>query len=262
MASLGQLAAGIAHELNNPAGFVFGNMELVGEYIHKLERVLSRYDAAVLSPEDATDLERLKREVKYSSLLDDVHAMLDDCLEGTIRIRDVVQNLRLFSRLDDSEFTKVDLHESIDSTIRLLSRYYGAGGICLLKDYGELPLVDCYAGQLNQVWTNVLVNAAQSIQGDGEVRIKTDVRDNSVVVSISDTGCGISQEELKKIFDPFFTTKSVGEGTGLGLSITYGIIEKHKGTITAESVLGKGSKFTISIPISVPTDTTSTEETV
>ena len=262
MASLGQLAAGIAHELNNPAGFVFGNMELVGEYIHKLERVLSRYDAAVLSPEDATDLERLKREVKYSSLLDDVHAMLDDCLEGTIRIRDVVQYLRLFSRLDDSEFTKVDLHESIDSTIRLLSRYYGAGGICLLKDYGELPLVDCYAGQLNQVWTNVLVNAAQSIQGDGEVRIKTDVRDNSVVVSISDTGCGISQEELKKIFDPFFTTKSVGEGTGLGLSITYGIIEKHKGTITAESVLGKGSKFTISIPITVPTDTTSTEETV
>jgi len=261
MASLGQLAAGIAHELNNPAGFVFGNMDLVREYIHKLQRVLSRYDVAVLSAADAEGLEQIKKEVKYDSLLEDVHAMLDDCVEGTMRIRDVVQNLRLFSRLDDSEFTKVDLHESIDSTIRLLSRYYGAGGICLLKDYGQLPLVDCYAGQLNQVWTNLLVNAAQSIEGEGEVRIKTRVRDNSVVISIADTGCGIAPEELKKIFDPFFTTKSVGEGTGLGLSITYGIIEKHKGTIAAESALGKGSKFTVSIPVCVPPDTTSPEET-
>ena len=249
MASLGQLAAGIAHELNNPAGFVYGNMELVGEYIDKLERVLARYDSAMLTPADSLDIEKLKAEVKYDLLLSGVHEMLDDCLEGTIRIRDVVQNLRLFSRLDEAEFKKVDLHESIDSTIRLLSRYYGAGGICLLKDYGELPLVDCYAGQLNQVWTNLLVNAAQAIDGDGEVRISTRLHDESVVIMIADTGSGIPAEQLPKIFDPFFTTKPVGEGTGLGLSITYGIIEKHKGSIVAESTVGKGTRVTVSIPI-------------
>ncbi|HEV8427355.1 MAG TPA: response regulator [Pyrinomonadaceae bacterium] len=252
MASLGQLAAGVAHELNNPAGFIFGNMDLLREYVGKVERILSVFDSATLSRQDEASIRELKEQIRYDSLLSDVHSMLDDCLEGAIRIRDVVLNLRLFSRLDEADFKKVDLHESIESTIRLLSRYYGAGRTCLLKDYGALPSVYCYAGQLNQVWTNLLVNAAQAIEGDGEVRIVTRVEGDFVVVTIADTGCGIPADVLNKIFDPFFTTKAVGEGTGLGLSISYGIIEKHKGNIVAESVVGQGSKFTISIPISTP----------
>jgi signal transduction histidine kinase len=175
--------------------------------------------------------------------------MIADCVEGAERIRDVVKNLRLFSRLDDGEFKRIDLHENIDSTIRLLSGYYGSGRIRLVREYGELPHVNCYAGQLNQVWTNLLVNAAQAIKQTGEVKISSRVEGESAVITISDTGDGIEPEHLRKIFDPFFTTKPVGEGTGLGLSISYGIIEKHGGTIEAESVPGAGSTFRVSIPI-------------
>jgi two-component system, NtrC family, sensor kinase len=249
MAGLGRIAAGIAHELNNPAGFIYGNMDLISEYLDRLELVLSIYERVSLPATEATELNLAKKEIGYASLLPELRSMISDCAEGAERIRDVVQNLRLFSRLDEAEFKKVDLHEGIDSTIRLLSRYYGAGRIHLVKEYGEIPLVNCYAGQLNQVWTNLLVNAAQAIEGEGEVKISSKVENESVLITISDTGCGIEPETLSKIFDPFFTTKPVGEGTGLGLSITYGIIERHGGTIRVESLLGKGTKFCVSIPI-------------
>jgi signal transduction histidine kinase len=249
MAGLGQLAAGVAHELNNPAGFIYGNMELIGHYLTRLESILSIYERVSLPAAEVAELNLTKKEVGYDALLSELRSMMADCAEGAERIRDVVKNLRLFSRLDEAEFKKVDLHESIDSTIRLLSRYYGAGPIRLVKDYGELPPVNCYAGQLNQVWTNLLVNAAQAIKDKGEVKISTRVEGASVLVTISDTGCGIEPDKLPKIFDPFFTTKPVGEGTGLGLSITYGIIEKHGGMIRAESLLGAGTKFCVSIPI-------------
>jgi two-component system, NtrC family, sensor kinase len=249
MAGLGQLAAGIAHELNNPAGFIYGNMDLIGAYLGRLELVLSIYERASLPANEATELNLTKKEIGYDVLLPDLRSMIADCAEGAERIRDVVKNLRLFSRLDEADFKKVDLHESIDATIRLLSRYYGVGRIRLVKEYGELPLVNCYAGQLNQVWTNLLVNAAQAIDGEGEVRISSKVEGESALITISDTGCGIEATELSRIFDPFFTTKAVGEGTGLGLSISYGIIEKHGGTISVESVRGDGTKFFVSIPI-------------
>lgn len=249
MAGLGRLAAGIAHELNNPAGFIYGNMDLISSYLGRLELVLSMYERMPLSHSEATKLNLMKKEIGYDALLPDLHSMIADCAEGAVRIRDVVQNLRIFSRLDEAEFKKVDLHEGIDATIRLLSGYYGIGRIRPVREYGELPLVNCYAGQLNQVWTNLLVNAAQAIEGEGEVKISTAVEGNSVSVTIADTGCGIGPDELPKIFDPFFTTKPVGEGAGLGLSITYGIVEKHGGTISVESVLGNGTRFCVSIPI-------------
>lgn len=249
MAGLGQLAAGIAHELNNPAGFIYGNMDLIKSYLGRLELVLSIYERASLPSEEAAKLNLTKREVGYDDLIPDLRSMIADCAEGAERIRDVVKNLRLFSRLDDAECKRIDLHESIDSTIRLLSRYYGAGRIRLVKDYGVLPLVNCYAGQLSQVWTNLLVNAAQAIADDGEVSISSKVEGESAVITIADNGCGIEPNELRRIFDPFFTTKPVGEGTGLGLSITYGIIEKHGGTINVESVVGAGTKFFVSLPI-------------
>ena len=252
MAGLGQLAAGIAHELNNPAGFIYGNMDLLRGYLGRLELVLSIYERTKLPEAEAAELELTKKEIGYELLLPDLRSMIADCLEGAERIRDVVQNLRLFSRLDDAEFKRIDLHESLDSTIRLLSRYYGVGAIRLVRQYGKLPLINCYAGQLNQVWTNLLVNAAQSIKGQGEVTLSTSVEGESVIITISDTGCGIEPEHLNRIFDPFFTTKPVGEGTGLGLSISYGIIEKHGGAITVKSARGIGTTFRVSIPIEKP----------
>jgi signal transduction histidine kinase len=249
MAGLGQLAAGVAHELNNPAGFIYGNMDLIQGYLGRLELMLSIFERMKLPEAEAAELALTKKEIGFDSLLPDLRSMIADCVEGAERIRDVVKNLRLFSRLDDGEFKRIDLHENIDSTIRLLSGYYGSGRIRLVREYGELPLVNCYAGQLNQVWTNLLVNAAQAIKQTGEVKISSRVEDQSAVITISDTGDGIEAEHLRRIFDPFFTTKPVGEGTGLGLSISYGIIEKHGGMIKAESVPGAGTTFRVSIPI-------------
>ncbi|HEY0320963.1 MAG TPA: response regulator [Pyrinomonadaceae bacterium] len=249
MASLGQLAAGVAHELNNPAGFIFGNMELLQECEQGLQRLLDFYERAPLPAEACTQAERIKKEIDYENTMADLHSILADCREGAVRIRDVVQNLRTFSRLDEAEFKKVDIHEGIESTIRLLSHYYSADHITLERDYAELPQVDCYAGQLNQVWMNLLVNAAHAVKDGGIVSVKTEVDGQSVVVIIKDSGCGIPAEYLKKIFDPFFTTKPVGEGTGLGLSVTYSIIERHKGSISVESLAGQGTAFRVEIPV-------------
>jgi signal transduction histidine kinase len=248
MASLGQLAAGVAHELNNPAGFIYGNMEILRECAAGLERLHEYYDNAPLPASIAAGAVAVKHEIGYENLLGDLRSIVEDCRSGAERIRDVVQNLRLFSRLDEAEFKKVDLHEGLESTIRLLSQYYGPGRITLERDYADLPLVDCYAGQLNQVWMNLLVNAAQAVGSEGRVRITTSRDGEAATVRISDTGRGIAPEHLKKIFDPFFTTKPVGEGTGLGLSITYGIVERHGGSINVESRLGEGTTFTVAIP--------------
>jgi two-component system NtrC family sensor kinase len=248
MASLGQLAAGIAHELNNPANFINGNMEFLREGLVSLNRVWAVYDDESLPAELAARVSAVKEEVGYENILKDLHSIFADCREGAERIGEVVQNLRVFSRLDEAEFKKADIHEGIESTIRLLSRFYSGGHITLRREYGNLPPVNCYAGQLNQVWMNLLVNAAQAIEDRGEVCIKTRFDSHAVHVAISDTGCGITEEHLDKIFDPFFTTKPVGEGTGLGLSITYGIIERHGGSITVESSKYAGTTFTITIP--------------
>ncbi len=250
MASLGQLAAGVAHELNNPAGFIIGNMEILKECASDLERLLLFYEKLRFTPEDAARVVALQEEIGYEHTLGDLRSIIEDCREGAERIRDIVQNLRTFSRLDEAELKRVDLHEGIDSTIRLLSRYYSAPNITLERDYGKLPAVECFAGQLNQVWMNLLVNAAQAVSGKGvRVRVATRLEEEMAVVSISDTGPGIPPENLGKIFDPFFTTKPVGEGTGLGLSITYGIITRHGGRVTVESSLGQGTTFTVYIPI-------------
>jgi two-component system NtrC family sensor kinase len=248
MASLGQLSAGIAHELNNPAGFVYGNMDLLQGYISELSKLFAAYDSVVL-PEDAALLvSSVKTQISYERLMGDLNSILSDCREGAQRICDVVKNLRLFSRLDDAELKSINIHEGIDSTIRLLSSFF-CSGIVLRRDYTDLPSVNCYAGQLNQVWMNLLVNAAQAVGDQGEVAISTRRDGNSVAISISDTGPGIPEEQLSSIFNPFFTTKPVGEGTGLGLSISYGIVERHGGTIAVVSEVGTGTTFTVRIPI-------------
>lgn len=249
MASLGQLSAGIAHELNNPAGFVYGNMDILRDYLTDLERLLDAYDQVALPPDAAVTIDSLKTDIDYKKLLADLRSIISDCREGAQRICDVVKNLRLFSRLDEAELKQVDIHEGLDSTIRLLSRYYTDGRITLHRDYGDLPAVNCYAGQLNQVWMNLLGNAAQAVPDQGDVTIATSRDGDWVTIAISDTGTGIAEDQRSRIFDPFFTTKPVGEGTGLGLSISYGIIERHGGSIAVTSEVGSGTTFTVRIPI-------------
>ncbi|HEX9630156.1 MAG TPA: ATP-binding protein [Pyrinomonadaceae bacterium] len=250
MASLGQLAAGVAHELNNPAGFIYGNMDILAGYLRNLETLFDAWDSVVLSAEQASLLNQIKTRINYATLRGELNSILADCREGAERICDVVKNLRLFSRLDEAEFKSVDVNEGISSTLRLLSRYYGAGSISLEKHYGTLPLVDCYASQLNQVWMNLLVNAAQAVGDNGKVTVETKLKGDNIVVVIADNGAGIPAELLSKIFDPFFTTKPVGDGTGLGLSTSYGIVERHGGSISVQSKLNQGTTFTVRIPIS------------
>jgi signal transduction histidine kinase len=255
MASLGQLAAGVAHELNNPAGFIYGNMDFLEEHATALESLLALYDSASLPEEARVRAEALRRAAGYEAgALGDLRSIVADCREGAERIRNVVQNLRTFSRLDEAEFKQVDIHEGIDATVRLLSRYYSSGRVQLSRDYGQLPPVGCYAGQLNQVWMNLLANAAQAVEaaGGGEVSVKTSVESGQVTVAVTDTGCGIAPEHLRKIFDPFFTTKPVGEGTGLGLSVTYSIVQRHGGTIRVRSQQGKGTTFLVGLPTTAP----------
>lgn len=250
MASLGLLAAGIAHELNNPAGFIYSNIGVLREDVERLKQCLLAYDQLSLPEDQAAAIARIKLAADYDNIMADLDSILTDCHVGAERIRDVVNNLRLFSRLDEAEIKRVDLNEGIEATVRLLSSYYKSGRIVLRRDYGELPPINCYAAQLNQVWMNLLVNAAQAIgNADGEVRIMTRYHDGNVCVSVTDTGGGISPENMKKVFDPFFTTKPVGEGTGLGLSISHGIIEQHGGTISVDTIPGEGTRFTITLPI-------------
>ena len=252
MASLGLLAAGVAHELNNPAGFIYSNVDVLRQYVERLERCLFAYDEINLPNQDAARIAEIKAEIDYDNILGDLGSILSDCHLGAERIRDVVQNLRLFSRLDESEIKQVDLNEGIEATVRLLSRYYKSGRINLEREYGELPLVNCYAAQLNQVWMNLLVNAAQAIEdNDGTVHIRTLSDGKTVSVSVTDSGKGISPENIKRIFDPFFTTKPVGEGTGLGLSISHGIVEQHGGTIAVDNIPGKGTTFTVTLPVDI-----------
>lgn len=262
MASLGQLAAGIAHELNNPAGFIFSNMEALPQYLNRVGRVLASYEQASLNEVDAVRVTAAKAEADYQNVMSDLQSIVTDSYDGAERITNIVQNLRLFSRLDEAEIKHVDLHEGIESTIRLLSQYYSAPSIALRREYGLVPPIECYAGQLNQVWMNLLVNAAQAIaEGSGEVRIRTLSDQKTVSVSISDTGKGIAPEHLNRIFDPFFTTKAVGEGTGLGLSISHGIIVRHGGTLTVDSAPGCGATFNVSLPIHIQGDGVVAEDT-
>lgn len=256
MASLGQLAAGIAHELNNPVGFVYGNLDILSQCINDLIKLLNFYNAASLPEEVAAGAAQIKEQIDYEASLEDLSSIICDCRDGAERIRDIVQNLRTFSRLDEAELKKTDIHEGIDSTVRLLSRYFSGDNITLVREYGRLPLIEAFSGQLNQVWMNLLVNAAQAVnvaggRRGGEVRITTRANVESVIVSITDTGCGIAPEHLSRIFDPFYTTKPVGEGTGLGLSISFGIVERHGGKISVRTSINEGTTFTVTLPVHI-----------
>jgi two-component system NtrC family sensor kinase len=250
MAALGQIAAGIAHELNNPVAFVHGNLDILNQTTTALVELLKFYEAVDLPADVVAKAAEKKAQVPYASSLNDLDAMIGDCMNGAERIKDIVQNLRTFSRLDEAEFKKADVNAGIDSTARLLSQYFSTGNITLIRDYGDLPSIDAFGSQINQVWMNLLVNAAQAIgKSQGHVRVTTRSDNDFVTVTIADTGDGIAKQNLGRIFDPFYTTKPVGEGTGLGLSICFGIVERHGGSIMAASELGSGTAFTVRLPI-------------
>lgn len=255
LASIGQLAAGVAHEINNPICFVNSNLGTLKDYAAKLLDVLAVYescDARLQSdPEMAARLQQARRAADIDFLREDMAPLIEESLEGTERVRVIVQDLRDFSRAGESVREWTNLHGCIDSTLNVVRNEikYKAD---VVRDYGELPLVECLPSQLNQVFMNLLVNAAQAIATHGTITIRTYVDGDTVRVAISDTGAGIAPEIRARIFDPFFTTKPVGKGTGLGLSLCYGIVERHAGRIEVDSEPGCGSTFTVVLPVSRP----------
>ena len=258
MAGLGQLSAGVAHEINTPVGFVLSNVRSMGKYVEKFKTLFQSYDDLLEAARlrDASKLKQAVEEVvetkkltKLDFILEDVDILLSETDEGLERIRRIVENLRSFARPEEADAKEADINEGIESTLGLVLNELKYK--CeIKKELGDLPPVFCHPSELNQVFMNLLVNAGQAIEDRGEIAIKTGLDNGHIVVKISDTGSGIPPENLSKLFEPFFTTKPVGQGTGLGLAICHGIIQKHQGTIDVESEVGKGTTFTIKIPAS------------
>ena len=249
MASVGQLVAGVAHELNNPIGFVFSNVSTLDDFVKRLRAMLEGYRALALEPADTERMQRQWAELKVDYALKYLDSMTQGIREGAERARKIVRDLRVFARSQDDIWLPVDLHEDLESSLTLLNHLL-KDRITIHRKFGDLPPVDCVRSQIDQVFLNLLANAAQAIHAEGAITIETRRENGSAVVAISDTGPGIAPEILGRIFDPFYTTKPVGEGTGLGLSISYEIVKKHGGHIRAESPRGGGATFTVSIPLS------------
>ncbi len=250
MISLGQIVAGVAHELNNPVAFIYSNMHHLSSYIEKITQMMDEYQKAraVLPQPKREELERIEKELEIDFILKDMSDLTKSCLDGANRTKDIVLGLRTFSRMEESVFRPWDLHEGIQSTLRLLNAEL-KNRIIVHQEFEELPKVECNPNQINQVFMNLLANSAQAITGRGEIWIRTFAKGENVVIEIQDTGPGMKPDTLNHIFVPFFTTKEVGKGTGLGLSIAYGLIQKHQGTIEVESTLGEGTLFRIILPI-------------
>jgi two-component system NtrC family sensor kinase len=258
LATIGQLAAGVAHEINNPMGFVGSNMMTLANYVGKYNEYIDQIEVELrdsssgLLPEH---IQALRQSLKLDYVMRDIAVLVDECNEGIDRVKRIVQDLRTFSRTDSSAVGSVDLNSCMDSTINIVMNEikYAAE---LKRDYGDLPKVQCNAQQINQVFMNLLINAAHAIlaKGEevGEIIIRTWCEGDNAFVSVSDNGCGIAPENCSKIFDAFFTTKEVGKGTGLGLSISSGIILKHGGEITVKSEVGVGTTFTVMLPVKSP----------
>ena len=251
MASIGQLAAGVAHEINNPIGFINSNLSTLGKYLSRLSGFLSVQSeciAAGAPPEQVESVRRQRAGLKIDYIVKDLEDLVRESLEGAERVRSIVADLKSFTRVDESEYKKVDLNDCLRTTINIAwneIKYKAT----LKKELGEIPRTRCYPQQMNQVFMNLLVNAAHAIERQGVITVRSWEEDGYICVSVADTGRGIPEANLNRIFEPFFTTKEVGEGTGLGLSITYDIVKKHNGEITVRSEPGMGTVFTVRIPV-------------
>jgi signal transduction histidine kinase len=254
MSSLGQMVAGIAHEINNPVNFIYGNIQCANDYIDDLLQLIDLYNQQY--PEPSCVISEKIEDIDLEFITQDLSNLLSSMKMGAQRIREIVLSLRNFSRLDEADMKEVDIHEGIDNTLLILNHRIKSG-INIFKDYSELPLIECYPAQLNQVFMNILSNAIDVLleqdNPDKHIIIETvKVKNNYIKVSIKDNGGGIPLAIRNKLFDPFFTTKPIGKGTGLGLSICYQIIEKHQGKIEVFSEVGQGTEFTIALPIRTP----------
>ncbi|MGD9158623.1 MAG: PAS domain S-box protein [Desulfobacteraceae bacterium] len=258
MASIGQLAAGVAHEINNPTGFVSSNLNTLSVYLKDYNILLNKYrnlinkmeqDGLTANHTDSmNDIKSMEERMDIDFLMDDVVSLIEESREGTVRIEKIVQNLKDFAHPGEDKPQYTDINMCIESTLNIVWNEikYKAQ---VIKDYATLPEILCYPQQLNQVFANLFVNAAQAINNEGEIRIKTSLSNENIEINISDTGTGILKEDIPKVFDPFFTTKEVGKGTGLGLNLAYNIIKKHNGEIKAISKEGHGTTFIITLPV-------------
>jgi signal transduction histidine kinase len=265
LAALGQLVAGVAHEINNPINFIYGNVDHASDYVQDMLELLAMYQAAF--PESTPEIQAKAEDVDLAFVQTDLTKVLASMKLGADRIRGIVQSLRSFSRIDESDFKAVDIHEGIESTLMILNSRLkarpGRGAIEVLKQYGDLPPVECYPGQLNQVFMNLIANAIDALESGlptaplmaaPQVQITTDVvTGDQVRIAIADNGPGIPETVKAKLFEPFFTTKPVGKGTGLGLSISHKIVtQTHRGQLECHSHPGRGAEFVLCLPISHP----------
>jgi signal transduction histidine kinase len=261
MASIGQLAAGVAHEINNPTGYVSSNLKTLSDYLKEIGQLIRKYQSFIESlshgksngvdDSDAVktiqNIKSFEEDMDIGFLLEDIDDLIGDCREGTDRIKKIVLDLKDFAHPGEDKLQSMDINRGLESTLNVVYNElkYKA---TLHKQFGDIPMVNAYPQQLNQVFMNILVNAAQAIEKKGDIHIVTQKKDDVVEIEISDTGCGIDPKNISRIFDPFFTTKDVGKGTGLGMNIAYNIVKKHDGTIDVRSEPGKGTTFAIRIP--------------
>lgn len=255
MSAIGQLSAGIAHEINNPIGYVNSNISILDEWFINLLKLIEAYEERAdgfLSPGSSEwrELEELKELLELSYIREDIPNLMKDTMEGLSRVIAIVKDLKEFSRSSDGAWEKVDIHSGLDSTINIAMGNIKQNSQ-VIREYGDLPNIECIPSQLNQVFMNIIVNAIQATKGSvkGVITIRTYADSGFVYIAVEDTGCGISAEQLNRIFEPFYTTKEVGEGTGLGLSVSYGIIVGHNGRIEVVSDVGEGTTFIIILPV-------------
>jgi len=252
MSSLGRMVAGLAHEINNPVNFIHGNLTYTQDYTRDILELLHLYQQHY--PHPSAEIQRKLDEIDLPFIREDLPKIMDSMQVGTERIRQIILSLRNFSRLDEAEMKQVDIHQGIDNTLLILNSRL-TQEIEVIKHYGQIPLIECYPAQLNQVFMNIICNAIDELTvksglSQRQICIQTQQVDpNHIEIKIRDTGSGIPPEVKPKIFDPFFTTKPVGQGTGMGLAISYQIVEKHQGKIKVNSELGQGSEFIVSLPI-------------
>lgn len=253
MASIGQLAAGVAHEINNPIGYVHSNLSSLQTYLDDLFKILKLYDSnqQQLAAREIEALKKLREEIDYAYLIEDIPLLMQQSREGISRVQKIVTDLREFSHASTGGMQASDLHQGIRSTLNIVQNEFKNKAEVVLS-FGDLPLVVCNLGQLNQVFLNLIINACHAIATQGHIFISTGVELQNIWIKITDDGAGIEPQNLPRVFDAFFTTKPVGKGTGLGLSLSYSIIKSHHGSIAVSSVVGEGTTFVVTLPIAQP----------